>query len=202
MAAVDLTASGAPRQWVQEGRVWQGFGGVLTTPESGWATDLVRQTPIFYIRVPAGRVIVPIYGNASPEATGAAVLQMLVSVCNNDIGTSNAVALTPVNVNTRYAAVASSVLAYATVTGATGTAPTNVADLWRVYQQVDNDAITGSQTPPFEYDPFKGKGIPCVVGSASIVHTYMFYFANGTSSTGFHIHAWAEWSYDEFYGLV
>ena len=186
-------------QWVKEGRVYQGFGGVLTTPESGWATDLVRQTPIFYIRVPAGRVIVPLMSLIAPEATGAAVQQVLVSTANNDIGTSNAVALTPVNVNSRYAAVASSVTPYATVTGATGTAPTGVADVFRHYQQVDHDAITGAPTPPIVYDPAKGMGEWCVVGSSSIIHTYMAYYANGTSSTGFHIHTWAEFTYDEFY---
>lgn len=186
-------------QWVKDGRVWQGFGGVLTTPESGWATDLVRQTPIFYIRVPAGRVIVPILSEIAPEATGAAVAQVLVSACNNDIGTSNAVALTPVNVNTRYATVASSVTAYATVTGATGTAPTGVSDLHREYHQADRDAITGAPTPPIIYSPFKGIGQMAVIGTNSNINSFMVYFANGTSSTGFHIHTWAEFSYEEFY---
>ena len=186
-------------QWVKEGRVYQGFGGVLTTPEANWATDLVRQTPIFYIRVPAGRVIVPLMSLIAPEATGAAVQQVLVSTANNDIGTSNAVALTPVNVNSRYATVASSVTPYATVTGATGTAPTGVADVFRHYQQVDHDAITGAPTPPIVYDPMKGMGEFCIVGSNSIIHSYMVYYANGTSSTGFHIHTWSEWTYDEFY---
>ena len=197
--AIDLDIRKNQAQWVKDGRVWQGFGGALTTPESGWATDLVRQTPIFYIRVPAGTVIIPLYSNVSPEATGAAVLQIIVSACNNDIGTSNAVALTPVNVNTRYATGNSRVTAYATVTGATGTAATGVSDLWRVYQQVDNDAITGAQTPPWEYNPMAGKGQLAVIGMNSTINCYMFYFANGTSSTGFHVHTWAEFTYEEFY---
>ena len=187
-------------QWVKEGRVYHGFGGVLTTPESGWATDLVRQTPIFYLRVPAGVVAVPILSQIAPEATGAAVQQVLVSTANNDIGTSNAVALTPVNVNTRFATVGSQVAAYATVTGATGTAPTGVADLFRHYQQVDHDAITGAPTPPITYSPFHGQGSYAVIGSSSAINSFMVYYANGTSSTGFHIHFWAEFTYDEFYG--
>ena len=197
--AIDLDVKKNLLQWTKEGRVYHGFGGALTTPEANWATDLVRQTPIFYIRVPAGVVIVPIMSLVAPEATGAAVLQVLVSTANNDIGTSNAVALTPVNVNTRYATVSSKVTAYATVTGSTGTAPTGVADHYRVYQQVDNDAITGAPTPPIIYDPFNGRGTPCVIGANSAVHSYMFYFANGTSSTGFHIHTWVEFTYEEFY---
>ena len=126
-------------------------------------------------------------------------IQVLASTANNDIGTSNAVELTSVNVNSRYATVGSSVDAYATVTGATGTAPTGVADVFRHYQQVDHDAITGAPTPPIVYDPAKGIGEWCVVGQHSAVNCYMFYYANGTSSTGFHIHTWAEFSYDEFY---
>lgn len=186
-------------QWVKEGRVWQSGIGVLTTPESFAATDLVRQTPAMYNRVPAGRVIVPIIASISPEATGAAVLQVLVSTANNDIGVGNSVATTPVNVNTRYATVSSSVSAYGTNTGATGTAPTGVADVYRHYQQVDNDAITGAPTPPIIYDPFNGKGQICVIGSASNINCFMVYVANGTSSTGFAIWSWAEFSYEEFY---
>lgn len=186
-------------QWTKEGRVFSAGGGALTTPEANWATDLVRQTPIFYVRVPAGTVIVPILSTVTPEATGAAVLQVLVSSANNDIGVSNAVAATPVNMNSRYATTSSRVIPYATVTGATGTAPTGVVDAWRWYQQVDNDAITGAPTPPITYDPFNGKGAPLIVGQHSAINTYMFYFANGTSSTGFHIHQWAEFTYDEFY---
>jgi hypothetical protein len=189
-------------KWTQEGRVWQAGIGVLTTPESFAATTLVRQTPIFFIRVPAGRVIVPIMASVTPEATGAAVFEMLISNANNDIGTSNSVATTPVNTNTRYAAIGSSVQAYGTNTGATGTAPTGVSDLYRIYQQVDNDAITGSQTFPFIYDPFNGRGAHGITGSASNYNTFMVYAANGTSSTGFAIVTWAEWGYDEFYGLT
>ena len=186
-------------QWTKEGKVFQGFGGVLTTPEANWATDLVRQTPIFYILVPAGTVIVPLMACIAPEATGAAVAQVLVSTADNSIGTSNAVKLTPVNANSRYAAKSSAVSAYATVTGATGTAPTNVADVWREYHQADRDAITGAPTPSILYNPAFGIGAWCVVGTNSNINTYMVYYANGTSSTGFHIHTWAEFTYEEFY---
>src|SRR3972149_3128645 len=186
-------------QWVKEGRVYPALGGVLTTPEANWPTDLVRQTPIFYIRVPQGTVIVPIESQVAPEATGAVIGQFLVSTANNDIGTSNAVAVTAVNVNTRYATVAARVTAYATVTGATGTAPTGVADLHREYQPADRDSFTAALAPPITYSPFKGLGTPCIVGSLNDVHCFMVYYANGTSSNGFHIHSWAEWTYTEFY---
>src|SRR3990172_6159143 len=88
-------------QWNKEGRIYHGFGGVLETPETQPATALVRQTPTFFIRVPAGVVIVPLFSQVAFEAT-TAILQVLVSACNNDIGVATSVALTPINHNTRY----------------------------------------------------------------------------------------------------
>lgn len=196
--AIDLDP-GNIIQWTKEGRVYHAFTGTLTTPETWAATDLVRQTPVFYIRVPAGVVIVPIMSLFAPEATGAAVLQILVSSANNDPGVGNSVAVVPINQNTRYALVGSKVLAYGTNTGATGTAPTGVADLFRHYQQGDNDAITGAPTPPVVYRPLAGIGTPAVIGASSGFTSYLTYAANGTSSTGFTIHTWAEFTYEEFY---
>lgn len=188
-------------QWNKEGRVYHGFGGTLTTPETGAAADLVRQTPNFFIRVPAGVVIVPLFSQYVPEAT-TAVLQMLVSACNNDIGTTTSVALTPVNHNTRYASVSSKVLAYATNTGATGTAPTGVVDYYREYHQADRDAITTtSPVYPMTYNPLRGLGSWAVIGSENNIHCYLFYALAGTTgtNTGFHLHSWAEFTYTEFY---
>ena len=198
--AVDLDPANV-LQWIKENRVYHGFTGTLDTPEALTATSLVRHSPTFYIRVPAGVVIVPITSIMIPEATGAAVCQILVSACNNDIGTSAHTALTPVNVNTRYATVGSKVLAYGTEAGNTGTAPTGVTDLWRHYGQADFDAITGAPTPPFIYAPFAGHGSPCVVGSSSNINCFMVYCAVGTSGTWYTIHSWAEFTYDEFYAV-
>ena len=188
------------RQWIKEGRVFQAGSGVLTTPETATAVDLVRQTPNFMIRVPAGRVIIPLFGMMTPEATGAAVLQVLISACNNDPGTDNSVATTPVNVNTRFSGAGSSVKAFKTITGATGTAPTGVVDLFRHYQQVDNDAITAAPTPPIIYNPRHGLGQECVIGNDSSFNAFLTYFINASSSTWFSIWTWAEFSYAEYYG--
>lgn len=186
-------------QWVKDGRVYTATAGALTTPEAGWATDLVRQTPIFYLRVPAGTVVVPILSEVTPEATGAAVAQFLVSTAQNDIGISNAVAATVLNLNSRYSPNTGNALAYATVTGATGTAPTNPVDVYREYIPADIDGLTSVQVRPIVYNPFQGIGTPVVVGMHSTINCYMVYYANGTSSTGFHLHTWAEFTYDEFY---
>ena len=193
------------RQWIKEGRVFSAIDGVLTTPATFTAVDLVRQTPNMMIRVPAGIVVVPLMVLVTPEATGAAVFQMLISSCNNDPGTSNMVAATvaggtAVNVNTRFAGVSPQALPYITGTGATGTAPTGVSDLFREYQQVDHDAITGAPTPPRIYNPRRGWGQEAAIGSASAIHAFLAYYCNGTSSTGFGIMTWAEFTYDEYYG--
>lgn len=188
------------RQWVKEGRVFQAGGGVLTTPEAATATTLVRQEPSFMVRVPAAMVIVPLFGAMTPEATGAAVMEVLISACNNDPGTSNMSAVTPVNVNTRFSLVGSQVLAYKTPAGATGTAPTGVVDLFRHYQQVDNDAITAAPTPPIIYNPRFGLGQECAIGNGSAVNAFLAYHINGTSSTWFSIFTWAEFTYAEYYG--
>ncbi len=195
-----LIASDEVRQWVKEGRVFQAGSGVLTTPETATAVDLVRQTPNFMLRVPAGTVCIPIFGLMTPEATGAAVLQILLSACNNDPGTGNIVLTTAVNVNTRFSTSGSRVLAYKTGTGVSGTAPTGVVDLFRHYQQVDNDAISGAPTPPIIYNPRMGLGQECAIGNDSSFNAFLAYFINATSSTWFSIWAWAEFTYAEYYG--
>jgi hypothetical protein len=188
------------RQWVKEGRVFQAGTGVLTTPEAENATTLVRQQPNFMVRVPAGIVIIPLLGIITPEATGAAVLEVLISACNNDPGVANMTATTPVNVNTRYSLIGSSVLAYKTNAGATGTAPTGVVDLFRAYNQADWDAITGAPTPPIVYNPRYGLGQECVIGNGTSVNAFMAHFNVGTSATFFSIFTWAEFTYAEYYG--
>ena len=189
-----------PLEWIKAGRVFQALHGELTTP-AAFETDLVRQTPDLLVRVPAGVVIVPLYVKIDFEATGAAVAQTLISICNNDPGTSNMTAYTPTNANTRYALNGSKVTAYVTNTGATGTAPTGVFDLWRTYVQVDLDAVTGAANfDQSHYAPFFGRGVPAIVGSTSNVNALLVYAGVGTSSTGYINAAWAEFTYAEFYG--
>ncbi len=190
------------QQWIKEGRVFQGYEGVLTDEKTFLPADIVRQTPQFMIRVPAGVVIIPIMSLMVFEAT-TAILQILVSCCNNDPGVGgNMTKITPVNVNTRYSGN-SQVSAYGDNSGNTGTAPTGVADLYREYHQADQDALdTNSPTPPYHYNPTGGKGQECAIGDNSNVNAYLFYALAGTASqsTGFSIHTWAEFSYDEYYG--
>lgn len=188
-------------QWVKEGRVFHGYEGVLTTPGTIASTNLVRQEPQLMVRVPAGVVIVPLMALWTPEAT-TAITQMLVSCCNNDPGVANMTAITPINVNTRYAANNSAVTCYGTNAGATGTAPTGVADLYREYHQADRDAITGAPTPPLIYNPRVGHGQECVIGNNTNVQALLIYGVSGTTGTnsGFYIATWAEFTYDEYYG--
>lgn len=190
------------QQWIKEGRVFQGYEGVLTSEATFLPTNLVRQTPQFMLRVPAGVVIIPIMSLMVFEAT-TAVLQILVSCCNNDPGVnSNFTQITPVNVNTRYSGN-SQVSAYGDNSGVSGTAPTGVADLYREYHQADQDLMgTNATTPPYIYNPAGGKGQECVIGDNSNVNAYLFYALAGTAgaSTGFSIHTWAEFTYDEYYG--
>lgn len=188
------------REWIKAGRVYSFGSGILTTPDS-FQTDLVRQTPENMIRVPKGTVIIPMMALVAPEATGAAVFQVLVSACANDPGTSNAVAGTTVvaNVNTRYSTQNPRSATYRVTGGSTGTAPSGVVDLWHHYQQVDNDAITGAPTPPVMYRPSIGLGQECVIGDNAGVNAFLFYVANGTSSTGFTLVVFAEFTYDEYY---
>ena len=200
--AIDLSKKNELK-WVKEGRVFWAEHGALTTP-AAFETDLVRQTPDLLIRTPAGVVIVPLRVLVVTEATAATGVgtgfQCLISSCNNDPGTSNMTAFTPINCNTRYATSGSTVTAYITNTGATGTAPTGVADVHRVYSQPDTDAITSST--PFDqvvYAPFHGKGIPCIVGDDSNTNAFMIHVGNATSSDGYIIAQWAEFTYTEFY---
>jgi hypothetical protein len=198
-----LTVSDEVSQWVKEGRVFQGIEGSLTTPATFAPADLVRQTPEFMVRVPAGIVIIPLMSMVVFEATSA-ILQVLVSCCNNDPGVANMTAVTPVNVNTRFSTVGSACTAYATNAGATGTAPTGVADLYREYHQADRDAITTTSPTvgPIVYNPRAGLGQECVIGNNSTVQAYLVYALAGvaSASTGFTIHTWAEFTYAEYYG--
>lgn len=190
-------------QWVKEGRVFQAGEGVLTTAATFAPADLVRQSPAFMIRVPAGIVIIPLMSMMVFEATKA-VLQVLVSCCNNDPGVANMTAVTPVNVNTRFSTVGSAVTAYATNAGNSGTPPTGVADLYREYHQADRDAITTTSptNTPILYSPRLGLGQECVIGNNSTVQAYLFYALAGTASdsSGFSIHTWAEFTYADYYG--
>ena len=195
-----VIVSDEERQWIKEGRVFHGFEGVLTTPGTIAATDLVRQQPQLMIRVPATVVIVPLSVIWVPEAT-TAISQMLVSCCNNDPGVANMTAVTPVNVNTRFAANSSAVTCYGTSAGNTGTAPAGVADLYREYHQADRDAITGSPTPSLIYNPSAGKGQECAIGNDVGVNALLIYGVSGTTgtNTGFFIATWAEFTFDEWY---
>ena len=189
-------------QWIKEGRVFHGFEGALTTPGTIAATDLVRQQPQLMVRVPAGIVIVPLMVIWTPEAT-TAISQMLVSSCNNDPGVATRTAVTPVNVNTRFAGNSSAVTCYGTDAGASGTAPTGVADLYREYHQADRDAITTtSPTPALIYNPREGHGQECAIGSENNIHAFLIYGVSGTTgtNTGYFIATWAEFTYDEYYG--
>ncbi len=189
------------RQWIKEGRVFQGFEGVLTTEATFAPTTLVRQQPHFMVRVPAGIVMVPLMSQFALQLS-TAIVEILVSCCDNDPGTGNHVAITPVNVNTRFSGLNSQCTAYGTSSGNTGTAPSNVADLYREYHNADWDAITAVPTPSFIYAPRDGKGQECVIGDNSNVNAYLFYGLAGTAggSKGFSIHTWAEFTYAEYYG--
>ncbi len=189
------------RQWIKEGRVYQGFEGVLTTEKTFAPTNLIRQQPQFMVRVPASIVIVPLMSMFALQLT-TAIVRVLVSCCNNDPGVANMTAITPVNVNTRFSTVNSACTAYGTSAGNTGTAPAGVADLYREYHQADRDAITTAPTPPIVYSPRDGHGIECAIGDDSNVNAYLFYGIAGTAggSKGFSIHTWAEFTYADYYG--
>jgi hypothetical protein len=198
-----LIVSDEVSQWIKEGRVYQSGEGALTTPVALAPTDLVRQSPEFMIRVPAGIVIIPLMALAVLEKTKA-VLQMLVSCCNNDPGVTNMTQVTPVNVNTRFSSVGSSCTAWTTNAGNTGTAPTGVADLYREYQQADRDAIT-TTSPACQdllYNPRTGRGQECVIGNNSTVQAFLLYVLAGTASDSeaFSIVTWAEFTFAEYYG--
>jgi len=198
--AIDLSRKNELK-WVKEGRVFTVTGaGVLTTPGT-FQTDLVRQTPDLLVRAPSGIVIVPLRVQVSWEATDTAVIQCLISACNNDPGIANMVAVTPVNSNSRYAQTGSSVTAYNTNSGASGTPPTNVVDVFRSYVQPRVDNV-GTGSAPFEqvvYAPLHGRGAPCIVGGDTGVHAFMVYPAGAGIATGYILAAWAEFTYVEFY---
>ena len=190
-------------QWVKEGRVYHGTHGALTTP-AAFETDLVRQTPDFMIRVPAGVVIVPLRVLVVAEATDTAVFQALVSTCDNDPGTTGRTAFTPINVNSRYAQrTASTVTCYVTSTGNSGTAPTNVADVHRAYVQprIDNVGTGSASFDQVIYAPLHGKGAPCVVGNENNMNAFLVYVGAAGTSTGYILTAWAEFTYAEFYAV-
>jgi len=196
--AIDLSPDNE-LQWVKEGRVFTLEHGALTTP-AAFETDLVRQTFDWGVRVPAGVVIVPVRVAVVTEATGAEVFQCLIYACNNDPGTTGKVAKDPVNANSRFATVRSKVTGHITSSAGSGTAPTGVIDVHRVYVQARIDAINeGATFEQVVYAPLQGKGLPCVVGDNSTITAFLALVANGTSSTGYVLGSWAEFTYDEFY---
>ena len=187
-------------QWVKEARVFQANHGALTTP-AAFETDLVRQTPDLMVRVPPGVVIVPIFTSVNAEATDTAVQQVLISICNNDPGTTGKTQFTPVNANSRYATTGSTVTAWITSTDNSGNAPTGVSDVYRAYVQPRIDNV-GTGSAPFEqalYAPLSGMGAPCAVGSKDVMNAFLVYVGMAGTATGYILSAWAEFTYDEFY---
>lgn len=196
--AIDLDPANE-LQWVKEGRVFQARHGELTTPQA-FETDIVRQTPDLMVRTPPGTVIVPLRVVVVTEATGGVIFQCVISTCDNDPGTASRSSFAPVNQNSRFAASGSKVTSFFLSAGSSGTAPTNVVDLLRVYIAVDIDVI--NEDPTFEqvvYDPARGRGVPCVVGSNANVNAFLVYPGQGSGGDGYIIASWAEFTYDEFY---
>ncbi len=189
-------------QWIKDGRVFQARHGALSDGIV-FETDLVRQTPDLLVRVPGGTVIVPLRVTVTWEVTGTAVAQCLISSCDNDPGNSNMTQFTPVNLNTRFAdETGSKVTAYVTSTGATGTAPSNPCDLYRMYVQPDIDATTGGQFDQAVYSPLHGKGLPAVIGSSgNQINAFMVHPAQAATGSplGYIIATWAEFTFEEFY---
>jgi len=197
--AINLSAKNE-LQWIKEGRVFAAQAGLLTTPATFTATDIVWQTPDLQVRAPAGIVIVPLRVQVAFEATGGAAEDIVVAQCNNNIGVTNMTANTPYNCNSRYADKGSSCTAYISATDVTGTAPTGIVVLKRAYIQPDIDAITGTaHFQQFVFSPLHGKGTPGIVGDDSKLQTFLVYVANATSSTGYVMAQWAEFTYTEFY---
>ena len=202
-----LLVSKEEQQWLREGRVFFGRDVFVladdpSSPAVFAPATLVRQQPGFMVRTAAGVVIIPLMSMFALEATSA-IVEVLVSSCDNDPGVANMTEFEPINANSRFAGVLSSACtAYTTNAGNTGTAPTNVVDLYREYHQADRDAITGAPTPPIIYKPSAGYGQEAIIGNDDEVHAFLFYGLAGVASlsTGFSIHAWAEFTYDEFYG--
>jgi len=204
-----LLVSNEERQWLREGRVFyarEAFAVGDPTNPSAPATfvpaTLVRQQPQVMVRTAAGVVIIPLLSMFALEATSA-IVEVLVSSCDNDPGVANMTQFTPINANSRFAGLLNSACtAYNTNAGNTGTAPSNVVDLYREYHQADRDAITGAPTPPIMYRPESGCGQECIIGNNDEIHAFLFYGLAGVASlsTGFSIHFWAEFTYDEFYG--
>ncbi len=190
-------------QWVKEGRVYHARHGELSTPQA-FETDIVLKTPDMFIKVPSGIVIVPLRVQVVTEVTGAAIFQCVISTSTTDPGTvSNHSPFTPVAQNTKFSTRGSKVTVYylATSTGVSATL-LNIVDLHRVYVPADIDAINENAT--FEqvvYDPLRGRGLPTVIGDNKTTNDFLVYVGNGTSSTGYILTSWAEWEYDEFYGI-
>ncbi len=188
--------------WVAEGRVYHAHHGALTTV-AAFHTDLVRQQPTVYVRVPAGVVIVPLRVTVQAENTGAAIFQVLISTGSNDAGTGNITEFDAINVNSEFATRKSKVFAYITTSGATGTAPASPVDVHRVFVPPRIDAMTdATASPTFTqviYAPLQGRGLPCVVGQIADWSHFMVMVGNGTSADGYAVASWAEFTYDEFY---
>ena len=184
--------------WVAEGRVFESRHGELST-DVAFETDLVMQTYDLAVRVPAGTVIVPLRVQVAVETKSAEVFQCIVTTSDNDPGITNHSKFTPLNLNTRYINNSSACTSYITATGSSGTAPTNIAELHRVYVQANIQAINESATfDQVVYSPLHGKGLVGIVGSDTEATAFMVQAGGGTV-LGYIIAAWAEFTYDEFY---
>lgn len=185
-------------QWLKEGRVYVANRGVLTTPVAFAGTTITSLRPDLAVRCPAGTVMIPLFVQIYWEATGGTIVEAIIRTASVDVGAGTSTAVTPINANTRYASRASAMTVAREYT-ADCAAVTDGNEVFRVGSPTDLDANNAGTLSHATWSPLTSGAFPVLVGGTN-AGSLLVNTATATSSTGFVIAAWAEFTSAEFYG--
>lgn len=172
-------------EWALQGRTFHTQQGDAGTKVNFAETAYDEDQPQFALRVPEGRIVIPLSLVVKLEDMAGTDNHLVWSTATNDIGNGTSTALTASNLRTDSSRAASSV-PRSLYTG-DATAATGLIELIRWH--VEFAATTDGQNPRFEWNIREAALIPILVGPATL---QFHLWATATAPQGFSEVAWAE----------
>ena len=178
--------------WAIEGRLFHAQQGDAITQLAWTETVYDEDQPQFALRVPTGRVVVPVSLVFNVEDQAGTDNHWVWSRCTNDIGDGTSTALTISAMRTDAPIGASGCFARSLYTG-NATAATGLIEIIRFVDAFVQEA--GSvDSKRLVWDIRTASNIPVLVGPATLqAHIY----ATGTDAEGFGEYVWAEFQTHE-----
>ena len=188
-----MSVEQAVEKWKMDAHLYFYNRGNTTTPVTFTNTAILYTRPSQVIRVPSGKMIIPVFLGVYLETQIGIVNEGVWIACSNDVGagTSTAVTTTRGNMRGDLAANMGACSINITYTGDVTTTGLNPVEFAR-YTQPYADSI--GLTDVWEKDIKNFSGMPVLVGPASLI----LIVGGGTAPTGFTTTVWAEFNSADF----